>query len=304
VKDWPGPRDLVGYGGRWPDPRWPGGARVALNVVVNYEEGSEYSYPDGDGVSETGLHEGGGGSGGPPGRDLAVESMYEFGSRVGFWRVHRILSERGVPATIYGCALALERNPAACDAIRSAGWDVCSHGWRWIRHAELSRDEERDHIRRAVESIARSCGERPLGWYCRYGPSANTRELVVAEGGFLYDSDSYADELPYWLRVGGRPHLVVPYSLAVNDAKFVRGSAFTADDLFVYARDHLETLRREGATSPRMMSVGIHLRLTGQAGRAPWLERFLDHALACPDVWIARRIDIARHWIREHPADG
>jgi allantoinase len=284
MKVWGSERDFVGYGGTPPHPRWPEGARIALNIVINYEEGSELSFGDGDGVTETGLTEGGGGF---AGRDLAAESMYEFGARVGFWRVLRILSERNAPATIFGCALALERNPAACAAIREAAFDVCSHGWRWIRHQDLSVEEEREHIRRAVESITRTIGERPLGWYCRYGPSENTRRLVVEEGGF-----------------DGRPHLVVPYSLATNDGKYVRGAAQTGDDLFLFLRDHFDLLYREGEVLPKMMSVGIHLRLTGHAGRAVWLERFLDHVQSRSDVWICRRTDIARHWIEHHPPTG
>jgi allantoinase len=298
MKAWGSERDFVGYGGTPPHPHWPGGARIALNIVINYEEGSELSFSDGDGVTETGLTEGGGGF---AWRDLASESMFEFGARVGFWRVLRILNERKAPATVFGCALALERNPPACAAIRAAGFDVCSHGWRWIRHQELSLEDEREHIRRAVESITRTIGERPLGWYCRYGPSENTRRLVVEEGGFLYDSDAYNDELPYWLAVDGRPHLVVPYSLATNDGKYVRGAAQTGDDLFLFLRDHFDLLYREGAVLPKMMSVGIHLRLTGHAGRAVWLERFLDHIQSQSDVWLCRRIDIARHWMEHHP---
>jgi peptidoglycan/xylan/chitin deacetylase (PgdA/CDA1 family) len=301
MRKWGGPRDYVGYGGNWPDARWPNNARVAVNIVINYEEGSEYSFADGDGFTENNLIEGGGGF---KDRDLAAESMYEYGARVGWWRIHRILSERGVPATVYGCALALERNQAACESIRRTGWDVCSHGWRWIRHNELTLAEEREHIRKAVESIRRTCGERPLGWYCRYGPSVNTRDLLCEDGGFLYDSDSYADELPYWLEVRGRPHLIVPYGLAANDTKFVRGAAHTADDVFEYVRDHFDMLYREGARVPKMMSVGIHLRLTGHPGRAAWLERFIDHVQAHRDAWICRRIDIARHWITTHPPDS
>jgi putative urate catabolism protein len=296
----PYPRDLIGYGPNPPDPKWPGGARLALNMVMNYEEGSEYSVPDGDGRSESTLTELGGFDAGVRGRDLAAESMFEYGSRVGFWRLLRIFQERSLPMTVFGCALALERNPPAAAAIATAGHDVCCHGWRWIKHYDLSEDEERDHIRRAIESLRRTVGERPLGWYCRYGPGDNTRRLLVEEGGFLYDSDAYNDELPYWVEVGGRSHLVVPYTLSNNDAKFGAGGVFTADDFFAYVRDAFDLLYREGKTRPKMMSVGLHMRLIGHPGRAAGLERFLDHVGKHPDVWVCRRVDIARHWIQHH----
>ena len=212
------PRDLVGYGANPPDPKWPGRARLALNFVLNYEEGSEYSVPDNDGRSEATLTELGGFDPRLKGRDLAAESMFEYGSRVGFWRILRLLRERNVPLTVFGCALALERHPQAAAAIAAAGYDVCCHGWRWINHYDLSEQEEREHIHRAVESLRRTVGDRPYGWYCRYGPSVNTRRLLVEEGGFLYDSDAYNDELPYWVTVAGKTHLVVPYTLTNNDA--------------------------------------------------------------------------------------
>ena len=194
--------------------------------------------------------------------------MFEYGSRVGFWRVARLLQARGMPATIFGCGLALERNPQVCAAIRDAGWDVCAHGWRWERHQTLTEAEERERIRRTVASIEASVGARPLGWYCRYGPSVNTRRLVAEEGGFLYDSDAYNDELPYYVQVHGRPHLVLPYGLANNDAKFIRGGMATGQDFFEYLKDAFDMLYREGAQRPRMMSVGLHLRLVGHPGRA------------------------------------
>jgi allantoinase len=216
----PYPRDMIGYGGNPPDPKWPNGARLALNFVMNFEEGSEPSFADGDGFTEASLTEAG--PQGLKGRDLAAESMFEYGSRVGFWRMHRQFQARNLPLTVFGCALALERNPPAAQAIRQADYDVCCHGWRWEKHYELEIDQERERIRKAVASLERTIGERPLGWYCRYGPSVNTRELVVAEGGFLYDSDCYNDELPYWVGVSGRPHLVVPYTMSVNDSKYAR----------------------------------------------------------------------------------
>ncbi|WP_417724463.1 allantoinase PuuE [Salipiger sp.] len=292
-------RDFIGYGPNPPDPRWPGGARIAVNIVVNYEEGSEESFPDGDGLSEGGLTEGGGGA--FASRDLGAESMYEYGSRVGVWRLFRILQEAGVPATVFGCARAFERNPEVVRALVANGWDVCAHGDRWIRHQGLTEDAERAAIARAFDVISGMSGEAPAGWYCRYAPTERTRELIVAHGGFLYDSDSYADELPYWTRVSGRDHLVVPYSLALNDGKFSRGNAATAGQFFEFLRDSFDLLHEEGATHPKMMSVGLHCRLMGHPGRAVALRRFLEHIRAQDGVWICRRVDIARHWVREHP---
>ena len=216
-------RDLVGYGAHPPDPKWPGGARIAINFVMNYEEGSEPSIQDGEGFTEIGLTESHGVDTGVRGRDLAGEGMFAYGSRVGFWRLMRLFAERQLPLTVFGCALAIERNPAAAQAIRDADLDVCCHGWRWVKHYLLSEEQERGHIRLAIASLQKTVGARPLGWYCRYGPSVNTRRLVVEEGGFLYDSDAYDDELPYWKTVGGKPHLVIPYSLVNNDGKFATG---------------------------------------------------------------------------------
>lgn len=298
----PYPRDMVGYGPNPPDPRWPKGARLALNFVLNFEEGSEPSFPDGDGFTEASLTEAG-----PQGlttRDLAAESMFEYGSRVGFWRIHRLFQARKLPLTVFGCALALERNPPAAQAIAKAGYDVCCHGWRWEKHYEMEIDKERDRIRKAVASLERTVGSRPLGWYCRYSPSVNTRRLIVEEGGFLYDSDCYNDELPYWTTVGGRPHLVVPYTMGVNDSKYARAVFATSDDFFTYAKDGFELMLREGATQPKMMSVGLHMRITGHPSRAAGLERFLDYIMAQKDVWICRREDIARHWLAHHPPTG
>jgi peptidoglycan/xylan/chitin deacetylase (PgdA/CDA1 family) len=204
-------------------------------------------------------------------------------------------------ATVMGCALALERNNEACAAIKELGYDVCAHGWRWERHQLLAEADERERIRKTVESLKRTTGERPLGWYCRYGPSVNTRRLVVEEAGFLYDSDAYNDELPYWRTVLGRPHLIVPYGLTNNDAKYIRGAMATANDLFEVLRDAFDLLYAEGATAPKMMSVGLHTRLTGHPTRAAGLARFLDHVAGHPQVWVCRRADIARHWRAVHP---
>ncbi len=298
----PYPRDLVGYGAHPPNPKWPGGARIAVQIVMNYEEGSEYSIPDGDPASETYLSEVPGASLGHGKRDLIVESIYEYGSRAGFWRLMRIFAERDIKVTVFGAALALERNPDAAQAIREAGHEVCSHGWRWINFAEMSEAQEREQMCRAIASIERTVGERPYGWYCRYAPSVNTRRLVVEEGGFLYDSDAYDDDLPYWVRVAGRHHLVIPYTLDVNDMKFAVAPGFSAPSgYFEYMRDTFDVLYKEGTTHPKMMSVGLHCRLAGRPGRSAALERFLDHVLAHDGVWICKRVDIARHWIAEHP---
>jgi len=297
---WMMERDFIGYGPNPPHPRWPGDARIAVNIVLNYEEGSEPSFADGDGVTEGGLTEGGGGA--FAGRDLGAESMFEYGSRAGVWRLMRMLRERNMPATVFGCALALERNPHMVAAIADADFDVCSHGRRWIRHQTLTPDAERADIAAAAATIARLTGQPPAGWYCRYAPTEHTRRLVVEHGGFLYDSDSYADDLPYWTRVSGQPHLVIPYSLANNDAKFARGAIATSGDFFDYLRDTFDVLYAEGATQPKMMSVGLHMRLAGHAGRAAGVARFLDYVQSHPDAWVCRRIDIARHWHAHHPA--
>jgi peptidoglycan/xylan/chitin deacetylase (PgdA/CDA1 family) len=291
-------RDFVGYGSQPIDPRWPNGARLALNFVINVEEGSEPSVGDGDAVSENALTEGG--SGNFPGRDLAAESMFEYGSRVGFWRLARLFEERGLPATIMACALALERNPEICRYLRQSSFDICAHGWRWEHHRALSVEEERERIASTVKSLEATVGQRPDGWYCRYGPSVNTRNLLVEEGGFLYDSDAYNDELPYWVTVKGKNHLVVPYGLTNNDAKFMRGAMATSDDFFHFLRDAFDMLYAEGARTPKMMSVGLHLRITGHPGRAAGLQRFLDYVKQHEDVWICRRGDIARHWHQYH----
>jgi allantoinase len=289
-------RDFIGYGPTPPDAQWPGGAKLAINLVLNYEEGSEPSFPDGDGVTEAGLTDGGRGGGR---RDLAAEGMFEYGSRAGVWRLLRILQAHNAPATIFGCAVALERNPAVVAAIQQAGYDVCCHGNRWVDHQAMPEDVERNEIDKAVASLQRLFGEPPAGWYCRYGPSLNTRRLLVQHGGFLYDSDAYNDDLPYWRQVEGKPHLVVPYTLVNNDARFVRGSFATADDFFTHLRDTADLLLRE--PHAKMMSVGLHMRLAGHPGRAIALERFLDWVQARSDIWLTRRLDIARHWVATHP---
>jgi allantoinase len=297
-------RDVVGYGGKPPDPRWPNGARLAINFVLNYEEGSERTIIDGDGQSEAHAEGAVGGGFGPGERDLAAESSFEYGSRAGFWRITQAFDTRKVPLTIYACALALERNPPAARAIAERGYDICCHGWRWEQVFRLKEEVEREHIRRAIVSLEKTIGRRPLGWYCRYGPSVNTRRLLVEEGGFLYDSDAYNDDLPYWTVVEGKPHLVVPYSLSNNDGKFNRGSFATGQDFFEYMRDAIDVLRAEGATAPKMMSIGLHMRIIGQPARAAGLLRLLDHVLRYDDVWLCPRIEIARHWRATHPFEA
>ncbi|MBV8408532.1 MAG: allantoinase PuuE [Alphaproteobacteria bacterium] len=296
-------RDFVGYAGNPPDPKWPDGARLAVNFVLNYEEGSEPSIQDGEGHTDIALSEAHGLGQTVEGRDLAGESLFEYGSRVGFWRILRLFQERSLPMTLFGCALAFERNHAASAAIKAAGYDVCSHGWRWIKHYELSEAEEREHISKAIATTEKMIGERPLGWYCRYGPGLNTRRLLVEEGGFLYDSDYYGDELPFWVTVEGKPQLVVPYTLTTNDGKYMSGIG-NAEQWFTLVRDGFDMLYREGKTEPKMMSVGLHMRLTGQPARAVGLERLLDYMQKQSGVWITRRVDIARHWIKTNPYPG
>lgn len=294
-----GVRDLVGYGPDAPAVTWPGGARLAVNLVINYEEGAEYAFEHDDGRSDLGLLDIAQARLPAGVRDLAAESLFEYGSRVGVWRLFRLCESRGVPATVFAAALALERNPAVAAAIVRNGWDVAAHGWRWIAHTDLDEATEREHIARAYASIERLTGRPPEGWYCRYAPSANTRRLVVEHGGFTYDSDAYNDELPYWVRVDGRAHLVVPYSLTTNDAKLVGGPLVTGrqfGDFLIDAADELLAEQR-----PRMMSVGLHARIAGHPGRLAGLRRFLDHIQGRPDVWLCRRSDLASHWRAHMP---
>ncbi len=291
-------RDLVGYGPTPPDPRWPNGARLAVSFVLNYEEGGERTPLEGDAEAESYLQEVVGATPTVGRRNLNVESMFEFGSRAGFWRVHRIFAAHGLPLTVYAIGQALERNPEAARAMVEAGWEVASHGWRWIDYLDMSQEEEREHMRQAIEAIERVCGTRPVGWYTGR-ISENTRRLVVEEGGFLYDSDSYADELPYWVEVAGRDHLVIPYTLDANDMKFLIANGFqTAGQFCDYLVDSFDQLYREGG---RMMNVGLHCRIVGRPGRAPALDRFLEHVRQHDDVWVTTRAEIARHWREHHP---
>jgi allantoinase len=295
-------RDFCGYGSRPPHPHWPNGARLALNFVLNYEEGAEYCLLNGDDRPETILSEV---SVAPPvlgRRDLNMESMYEYGARAGIWRALQAFRERAVVPTVYAVGLALERNPRVAEAVAEMGCDVVAHGWRWIDHAPVAEVEEREHIARAIEVIARLTGQRPVGWYAGR-PSLNTRRLVVEEGGFLYDSDAYADDLPFWTRVAGRAHLVLPHSFDNSDSRMARNQDLAASDLFFdYLRDAFDVLYREGAEAPKMMTVSLHARLIGRPGRIGALGRFIDHARSHEQVWICRREEIARHWLAHYPA--
>lgn len=300
VDDVPGPaRDIVGYGERPPRVRCSGGAKVAVQVVVNYEEGSEKTFAMGDNVND-GMYE-------LPfavdnQRDPAVESMYEYGSRAGIWRLFRIFDHANIPVTIFGAAVALERNPAVAKKITARGDEVAGHGYRWSNHSEMTKDEEREAIRRAVASIEKSCGTRPVGWYCRE-MSVNTRDLVVEEGGFLYDSDTYNEDLPYWATVNGRSHLIVPYSLVVNDARYIMGTGYgSPEQFFETARATLDRLRNDGDDLGRMMSVGLHPRISGNPARADALARFINYAQGFDDVTFMLRIDVAKSFADQVPA--
>lgn len=291
-------RDLVGYGAMPPAAQWPGGARVAVQFVINYEEGAENSVLNGDQGSEAFLSEMVGAAS-HPARAMAMESLYEYGSRAGFWRLHRLFTARGVPVTVFGVAVAMAMNPPAVAAMQAADWEIASHGYRWVDYQHVPEDVERAHIAKAIALHTRLTGTRPLGWY-QGRTSPNTARLVVEEGGFLYDADSYADDLPYWDKRHGKPQLIVPYSLDANDMKFAALNGFTeGEQFFRYLHDTFEQLREEGG---RMMSVGLHCRIAGRPARARAAARFLDHVLASGDAWIARRIDIARHWLAEYPA--
>ena len=297
-------RDFVGYGSSPPDPRWPGGARLALVIVLNVEEGAEPAIADGDPATELALTDGVAGE--VPGglRDRVAESLFEYGARVGFWRLHDLFVARGVPVTINACAQALERNPAIADAIRAARFDLCCHGERFVRHVLMSETDERAAIVRAVASLERTLGRRPLGWQSRYSPGDHTRALLVEHGGFLYDADSYADDLPYWVSVGAKPHLIVPHSFTNNDNRLATGKLGTAKDFFDHLASAFRVLHAEGARHPRLMTVSLHGRVSGQPARFEAIMRFLDLVATHDDVWLAGRSEVARHWMAQHPAEA
>ncbi|MEA9786627.1 allantoinase PuuE [Xanthomonas campestris pv. raphani] len=292
-------RDLVGYGATPPPAQWPGGARIAVQFVINYEEGAENCVLNGDAGSEAFLSEMVGAPSHPGARAMAMESLYEYGSRAGFWRLHRLFSARGVPVTVFGVAAALAANPEAVAAMQSADWEIASHGLRWIDYQHVDAATERAHLAEAITLHTQVTGSRPLGWY-QGRTSPNTARLVAEEGGFVYDADSYADDVPYYDRRHGRAQLIVPYTLDVNDMKFVAYNGFAdGEPFFRYLHDSFEQLRSEGG---RMLSIGLHGRIVGKPARAAALARFVDHVLASGDAWVARRIDIARHWLQVHPA--
>ena len=296
------PRDMVGYGRNPPDPRWPGEARIAVQFVINYEEGGENNVLHGDAASEAFLSEITGAQPLKGVRHMNMESIYEYGSRAGFWRLWRLFSERGLPLTVYGVATALARNPGAVAAMQEAGWEIASHGLKWVEHQYMDREEERRQIKEAIRLHEEVTGERPLGWYTGRS-SPNTLALVVEAGGFLYAADSYADELPYWDENEDKRQLIVPYTLDANDMRFAIQAGFTAGDQFLaYLKDSFDVLYEEGRRgAAKMMSIGLHCRLVGRPGRAAALARFLDHVAAHDKVWVCRRIDIARHWREHHP---
>jgi putative urate catabolism protein len=293
------PRDLKGHGRFPPHANWPGGAKLAVQFVINYEEGGEHSVLHGDRHSEAWLTE-------EPAaplqniRNISVETQYEYGTRAGWWRLYRMFTDRKLPVTIFGIAKSLEKNPEAVAAMKEADYEIASHGLRWIHYAEMPEEQERQHIAEAIRIHEQVTGSRPSGWYTGR-MSANTRRLLVEAGGFTYDADSFGDDLPYWTEVDGKDHLVVPYTLDNNDGRYVSPYGYNSPSFSAYLIQAFEFLRREGAERPKMMSIGLHTRLVGRPGRAADLEKFLDHVAAAEDVWVARRIDIANHWIANHP---
>lgn len=299
------PRDMLGYAGKPPHARWPGEARIAVQFVLNYEEGGENHVLHGDSGSEQFLSDIIGAASYPD-RHMSMDSLYEYGSRAGFWRIHEAFQRRGLPMTVFGVGMALARNPAIVEAIKKADYDVVSHGWRWIHYQNMSVEEERAHLRQAIDTLETLFGKKPLGWYTGRD-SPNTRRLVVEQGGFQYDSDYYGDDLPFWTEVecgdGNRkPHLIIPYTLDANDMRFATPQGFnTAEQFYTYLKDSFDVLYEEGASAPKMMSIGMHCRLLGRPGRFRALERFLDYVQSHDRVWVCRRQDIADHWLKTHP---
>jgi putative urate catabolism protein len=298
----PYPRNLIGYGRTPPHPQWHNQARIAVQFVINYEEGGENCILHGDDASEAFLSEIVGAVPWLNQRHMNMESCYEYGSRAGFWRLHRMFTDRQIPVTVYGVAMALDRNPEAVAAMLAADWEIASHGYRWIEYKDFSEEAERSHLQQAIAIHTRVTGQPPLGWYTGR-TSPQTRKLVVEAGGFLYDSDSYADDLPYWVHDYSKPHLVIPYTLDNNDMRFATQQGFNSgDQFFAYLRDAFDVLYAEGESAPKMMSIGLHCRLVGRPGRAAALARFLDYVQQQDQVWLCRRVDIARHWHEHHPA--
>lgn len=300
------PRDMKGYGGKPPHAQWPGKARIALQFVLNFEEGGENHVLHGDSGSEQFLSDIIGAASFPD-RHMSMDSLYEYGSRAGFWRIHNEFQKRGLTMTVFGVAMALARNPEIVAAIKAADYDVVSHGWRWIHYQSLDVATERQHMHQAIEILEDLFGKKPLGWYTGRD-SPNTRRLVAENGGFLYDSDYYGDDLPFWSKVNCedgsvKPHLIVPYTLDANDMRFATAQGFnTAEQFYTYLKDSFDVLYEEGETAPKMMSIGMHCRLLGRPGRFRALQRFLDYVQQFDDVWICRRQEIAEHWVKTHPA--
>ncbi|SHO64558.1 putative urate catabolism protein [Pseudoxanthobacter soli DSM 19599] len=295
------PRDLLGYGRNPPHADWPGGARIAVQFVLNYEEGGENCILHGDAASEAFLSEIVGAQPWPGQRHMNMESIYEYGSRAGFWRLWRLFTGRNVPVTVYGVATAMARNPDAVAAMKEADWEIASHGLKWIEYKDFTEEEERRHMAEAIRIHTEVTGERPLGWYTGRA-SIHSTALAAEEGGFLYSSDAYADDLPYWIEGPKGPHLIIPYTLDSNDMRFATPQGFnTGDHFFHYLRDAFDTLYAEGGSAPKMLNIGLHCRLVGRPGRIAGLARFLDYVLGHEKVWVARRIDIARHWRERHP---
>ena len=292
-------RDLIGYGVKGKKISWPNNARLALQIVLNYEEGGENCVLNGDKYSETFLSEIIGAKA-IKGRHISMESIYEYGSKAGFWRLDRLFKKKKIPITIFGVGLALKQNPEVCEAIRNGNYEIAAHGYRWIDYQNVKKSVEKKHMSQAIKIIKEIFGSRPLGWYTgRCSP--NTRDLVFDDGDFLYDSDSYSDDLPYWEYRDKKKQLIIPYTLDNNDMRFATNQGFnTGDHFYNYLKDSFDTLYEEGETNPKMMSVGLHCRLIGRPGRIQSLKKFLDYVLKFEDVWICKRIDIAKHWIKNY----
>ncbi len=293
------PRDMIGYGSKEPRVTWPNNAKLALQIVLNYEEGAENNILHGDKNSETFLSEIIGAKA-IKDRHINMESMYEYGSRRGFWRIHKLFQEKKIPVTIFGVAMALERNPEVCNAIKNGNYEIACHGWRWIDYQNVKKSVEKKDMKLAIKTIKKIFGERPLGWYTGRC-STNTRDLVFEDGGFLYDSDSYSDDLPYWEYKKNKKQLIIPYTLDNNDMRFATNQGFNSGDQFyTYLKDSFDALYDEGKNNPKMMSVGLHCRLIGRPGRFQALKKFIDYVLKFDDVWICKRVDIAKHWIKNY----
>ena len=298
------PRDLIGYGDQPPHPHWPGNARIAVSFVLNYEEGGERNVLHGDSESEAFLSEMVAAQPLQGQRNMSMESLYEYGSRAGVWRILKLFRQAGIPLTVFAVAMAAQRHPEAIRAMVADGHEICSHGYRWIDYQNVDEAVEREHLLDAIRILTDITGQRPFGWYTgRTGP--NTRRLVMEEGGFLYDSDAYDDDLPYWQPGADRPHLVIPYTLDTNDMRFTQVQGFNkGDDFFDYLKDAFDVLYAEGAEAPKMLSIGLHCRLIGRPGRLASLKHFIEYVQGHEQVWFARRVDIAKHWQQVHPFPG